>query len=290
MPSGGSASLTASSSVTTSLSKGPPPPPETPSQVRDLGVGVCYDLGAFRELMRQYRLLDDGVTTRLNRTIAKSRSSGQTHSPSLLYSPTTFSSSSSSSPNQGSSSSNPLSSSGSSSLGAGTRFSSSSAADLGTTTYVASDEACGAFWKELTGYWKGRQDVIRYCIDVVDKGAGGSGTSTSSSSPKQIGGSSIFGKAGRDDRELDADYQASRPPTSAASRMNEAPSAFPGWDDRGSRAEQSDAALRRQLHNELSIDSIIRNRSLQAFKSRCTLFRLPVDASEEERKFWQGER
>lgn len=196
--------------------------------------------------MRQYRLLDDGVTTRLNRTIAKSRSSGQTHSPSLLYSPTTSSSSPSSSSSgssaQGSSSSNPLSSS----LGSGSRFSSSSAADLGTTTYVASDEACGAFWKELTGYWKGRQDVIRYCIDVVDKGAGASGSgggATASSSSRSSAGASLFGKGGSDDRELDADYQASRPATAAASRLNEAPSAFPGWDDRGSRAEQSDAAL-----------------------------------------------
>lgn len=196
--------------------------------------------------MRQYRLLDDGVTTRLNRTIAESRSSGQTHSPSLLYSPTTFSSSPSSSSTQGSSSSNPLSGSGPSSLGAGSRFSSSSAADLGTTTYVASDEACGAFWKELTGYWKGRQDVIRYCIDVVDKGASGSAgsaSSLSSSSSRQSSGSSLLGKGGRDDRELDADYQASRPAAAAASRLSEAPSAFPGWDDRGSRAEQSDAAL-----------------------------------------------
>lgn len=101
--------------------------------------------------MRQYRGLDDGVTTRLNRSMARFRDLGSSASPSLL-------------------SSSPLSTSGSGS-GSGSR-SSASASDLGTSTYaVAPREACAAFWRELVDVWRGREEVVRYCIGVVDEKA-----------------------------------------------------------------------------------------------------------------------
>lgn len=88
------------------------------------------------DLMRQYRQLDDGVTTRLNRTIAQSRSSGQSLPPSLL------SDASNSSARHG---------------------------DLGTSTYsTLNQSACNAFFKELVSNWSGRDSVIRYCLAIVD--------------------------------------------------------------------------------------------------------------------------
>lgn len=91
---------------------------------------------AVPDLMRQYRGLDDGVTTRLNRTLAQSRSSGQSQSPSLL-------SESSSSP---------------------TYY-----RDLGKSTYsTLNQSACESFFKELVSNWSGRESVIRYCLAIVD--------------------------------------------------------------------------------------------------------------------------
>lgn len=46
---------------------------------------------------------------------------------------------------------------------------------------------------------------------------------------------------------------------------------------------------RRSLRTEQGVDRIVRNRSLQAFKARCSLFRLPPNASEEDQRLWRGE-
>ncbi|CAO1615113.1 unnamed protein product [Parajaminaea phylloscopi] len=245
-----------------------PTAPQTPESVKNVGVEVCYNVSAFRELMQQYRQLDDGVTTRLNRALARSRSSGLSSSPSLLNG----SSSSSGSPSTG-------------------RLS-----DLGTSTYATFPaQTCLEVWKELSANWKGRDSVIRYCVDVVDANA-------AHKSRNQEAGAQRLDIPTRDVDLLDADkagLPGQQPPPRSPPRQQQhhegyervskadSPLSSAEWDARESRAESTEDALRRQLHNEQTIDRIIRNRSLQAFRSRCNLFRLPPDASPEERRIWE---
>ncbi|CAO1633299.1 unnamed protein product [Sympodiomycopsis kandeliae] len=225
------------------------PPPETPESVRDLGPSVCFDVGLFRELMKQYRNLDDGVTTRLNRTLAQSRSSGQSHPPSLLES----------SPSSESSRSSKYYS------------------DLGTSTYsTLNQSSCESFFKELVANWSGRESVLRYCLAVIDAQA-----ADKTPSPVPVGKDDDAGLLDADKRTL---VQQGQNATSGGGHRP----IFTDWDSRGSRAEKSDEALRRQIHNEASVDQIVRTRSLQAFKSRCSLFRLPPNATEQEKRFWEG--
>ncbi len=205
--------------------------PLTPPNVSNLTPSTCLAIGEFKELLRQYRQLDDGITTRLNRTFARSRALGQSSSPSLL------------------------SSSG---------MTSASSADLGTSTYATpAPGACAAFWRELVDVWIGREEAVRFCIAVADQNP------RSPSSPQT--------PAMDGDRLLDADYRASPPVGSSEGR----------W----SRAENSAETLARQLHNELKVESIIRARSLDAFKSRCRFFTPNPPAGREgerERAMWEG--
>lgn len=88
--------------------------------------------------MRQYRRMDDGITTRLNRLMARGRDLGRTHAPGLLSS----------------------------------KGSSSTLADVGTSTYAGVDTAaCAALWQEMMGVWTGRERAIWYCIDVTKQAA-----------------------------------------------------------------------------------------------------------------------
>ena len=88
------------------------------------------------DLLRQFRMLDDGVTLRMNRSSARSRDTGLSAPPSLLQSHDK-------------------------------RFSSASALDLGRSTYALDNESvCSGFWKELVDVWMRREDTIRYCIAV----------------------------------------------------------------------------------------------------------------------------
>ncbi len=85
--------------------------------------------------MRDYRKLDDGVVTRMNRLMARSRDSGLSSSPSLL-------------------SQHGLS---------------GTAADIGTSTYSTAPQAvCLTFWTELMRVWSGREAAARYCLDVAE--------------------------------------------------------------------------------------------------------------------------
>ena len=86
--------------------------------------------------MQEYRSLDDSVNTRLNRTLSNSRTSGYTHSPSILSS----------------------------------HVPSNTSLDLGKSTYsVAPEEACLSFWRELVNVWIGREDVLNYCTQVEER-------------------------------------------------------------------------------------------------------------------------
>ncbi|PKI85668.1 hypothetical protein MVES_000018 [Malassezia vespertilionis] len=135
-------------------------------------------------------------------------------------------------------------------------FSSASAVDLGKSTYSRENESvCAAFWKELLDVWLRREDTIRYCIAV---NARNMQLTSPSSNP--------------DDR-LDMDRAMT--PQSAPS----------------SRGESQTEFVTRQLQNELSVESIIRCRSLEAFKSRCRLFTPHFDSlarGGREKAFWEG--
>lgn len=172
--------------------------------------------------MRQYRSLDDGITTRLNRTLAQSRSTGITHSPSLLYSQDPHTSRD--------------------------RYPS----DLGTTTYAKlPEEACLDFWRELKRNWMGRELVISYCLRVT----GSEQASSSSSGNNQQQQVRPIPTSSTRDRDLDL-LDADRLPESLrpnsvggknkeererVSKVNSRP--IDEWDARGSRAEHADEAL-----------------------------------------------
>lgn len=204
--------------------------PLTPPQVSNLTPSTCLAISEFKDLLRQYRQLDDGITTRLNRSFARSRALGQSTSPSLLSS---------------------------------SKMNSASSMDLGTSTYgTPAPGACAAFWRELVDVWIGREEVVRFCIQVADQAS----SPTRSVSAANAGADSL----------LDADFQPTK-------QQNKA--------ERWSRAENTSETLARQLHNELKVESIIRARSLDAFKSRCKFFTPSPKAGpegERERAMWEG--
>ncbi|GAC96931.1 caffeine-induced death protein Cid2 [Pseudozyma hubeiensis SY62] len=202
--------------------------PLTPPQVSNLTPSTCLAISEFKDLLRQYRQLDDGITTRLNRSFARSRALGQSTSPSLLSS---------------------------------SKMNSASSMDLGTSTYgTPAPGACAAFWRELVDVWIGREEVVRFCIQVADQ----------ASNPTR----SAAVNAGADSL-LDADFRPKQE----------------NKTEKWSRAENTSETLARQLHNELKVESIIRARSLDAFKSRCKFFTPSPQAGpegERERAMWEG--
>ncbi|PWN48751.1 hypothetical protein IE53DRAFT_178804 [Violaceomyces palustris] len=232
-----------STTTSTQQERTPPPPPinklpVTPDSVANLNPATCLALSDFKDLMRQYRALDDGITTRLNRSFARYRDMGGNSSPSLLSSSS----------------------------------STSSVKDLGISTYSkAPQEACSIFWKELVKTWVGREEVIKYCVGFVDREAGVGDLPSRSPSRSSTALS-------RPEDRLDADLS------------QQASTAVQGGPNLG-RGEAESQVLRRQLHNELYIESIVRKRSLDAFKSRCRFFQPTFSQDpqgEREKAMWDG--
>ncbi|PWZ03318.1 hypothetical protein BCV70DRAFT_220305 [Testicularia cyperi] len=219
--------------------------PLTPPKVANLTENTCLSVSAFKELLRQYRSLDDGITTRLNRSFARSRDLGDSSAPSLL----------------------------SSSTGRST-----DSKDLGTSTYgTPTQTACLELWNQLTSLWIGREEVVRFCVNVVDAQTSPTTTTTLAKHQQSTMAPPSPSKFARDSR-LDADLS---PPSSSHS----------SYTSSGSRAESSIDVLKRQLHNELTIEQIIRARSLDAFKSRCRFFQPnppPGPQGDRERAMWAG--
>lgn len=163
-------------------------PSSLPAPIAGVSPNLCLSLVEFKgtlaelcstniDMLRQSRNADDGVTLRLNRAVARARDLGTSAPPSLLQ-------------------------------GHDRSFSSSSALDLGRTTYSNADEnTCIAFWHELVDLWMRREDTIRYCIAV----------NAQQSQP-------AFRPATGDDR-LDLD-RASVPPPPAAPPRGEATNEF----------------------------------------------------------------
>ncbi|KAJ7095373.1 caffeine-induced death protein 2-domain-containing protein [Mycena belliarum] len=155
---------------------------------------TCLELGSFKDLLREYRKLDDSITIRLNRESAmvrdQERISGR--------------------PGKGS----------------------------------AQDQACANLWRELASNWSRRKQLIDYCIDVVDQ----------SKQEKQ--------------RAAEAEEDPAR------RRAHDA-------------AVFSDEVKRNQVHSELSVDAIVKTRSVQAFRSRCRYF-VPPLTDDDARKLWDA--
>jgi len=169
--------------------------PQTNSRMVPITASTCTNLSLFKDLMKEYRKLDDSVTMRLNRSNAQFRDRDR--------------------------------------LG------------LSGKGGNAQDESCLYFWKELVGNWKDRTQIVNYCVDVVDR--------TMEERRKIIDGT---------DPDLDGEPQV--------------------------RAKlYSEEVLRNQIHNELSVERIIRQRSLEAFKSRCKFFEPPL-TDPEARQWWEG--
>lgn len=211
--------------------------PLTPPNVLNLTPNTCLAASEFRVLLRQYRALDDGITTRLNRSFARSRDLGQSPSPSLLS--------------------------------GGGKVTSSSSTDLGTSTYAnAAPGACATFWRELVDVWIGREEVVKFCIRVVDDKTASLPSPQPPKSPA-VQQPKTGKRSTADDKLLDADYYNQvRVNASLSSRDNATSQDLVDDVGRsGSRSENTAQVLRRQLHNELAVESIIRARSLDGKSS-----------------------
>ncbi|KAH7097475.1 caffeine-induced death protein 2-domain-containing protein [Auriculariales sp. MPI-PUGE-AT-0066] len=116
------------------------------------------------------------------------------------------------------------------------------------------DAACAFFWAQLVANWKGRTEVIHYCAEVVDRAA----------KEKR---DSLLGA----DIALDGSV-----------------------DERTRRKLQAEAyaeeVKRNQIHNELGVEQIVRQRSFDAFRARCKFWHPPnTPANSEQIQWWDGE-
>ena len=181
-------------------------------------------------MLRQFRAVDDSVTLRLNRVLAQTRENGTSAPPSLLQRHDKS-------------------------------FMSSSATDLGRTTYgnAVPEQMCLAFWKELVDLWVRREDTIRYCIEINQQ------KMEQAHAPRR--------SISKDDY-LDLDRVPVKEDPRPVLRL--------------SRSEPEAEFTARQMQNELMVERIIRHRSLEAFKSRCRPFQPSDTASDRERAFWEG--
>ncbi|CCU99071.1 unnamed protein product [Malassezia sympodialis ATCC 42132] len=111
-------------------------PIPTPPSVRDVTPSLCLSLVEFKDMLRQFRAVDDSVTLRLNRAFAHSRDRGTSLPPSLL-------------------------------MQHDKSYSSSTATDLGRSTYSSvSETMCASIWLDLVDLWTRREDTIKYCMEI----------------------------------------------------------------------------------------------------------------------------
>ncbi|PWN89523.1 hypothetical protein FA10DRAFT_302847 [Acaromyces ingoldii] len=227
--------------------------PPTPPSVRNVTPSTCLSIVQFRALMQEYRSLDDSITTRMNRALAKSRATGETSSPSLLSAHAT--------------SSNPTTS------------------DLGRSTYgTATQGECARFWRELVDVWTGRDEVLNYCLAVAAQAQGAAAASPAERLGLQRGN-------GDEKRLLDADLPRDvRGALDAVGQRQQRGAKADDFDSRDSRSEKSQDLVKRQLRNEVSIEAIIRKRSLEVLKSRCRFFQPAFtndDRGRREQTLWE---
>jgi len=165
--------------------------PSLTPQIVHVSPTTCHNLSLFKDLLREYRRLDDTINMRLNRTNAQFRDRERE----------------------------------------------------GKVKGNVQDEACMYLWKSLVENWKRRTEIISYCVGVVDKSM--------------------------DDKRQSIKDQTGDP---TAQRRTQA-------------ALFSDEVKRKQVHNELAVEKIVRQRSFDAFQSRCKYFSPPM-SDVEARKWW----
>ncbi|KAK9897489.1 hypothetical protein P389DRAFT_57683 [Cystobasidium minutum MCA 4210] len=108
---------------------------------------------------------------------------------------------------------------------------------------------CLRIWRDIIESWKRREAVIRYCVSSVDD------------------------RLAEREKEL-------RNATSSSMRDYERLDA--NRKEREIRDDlYSEQTKRQQLHNELTVESIVRRRTLAAFFARCPNFEPPVDAGKD---------
>ncbi|KAH8118685.1 caffeine-induced death protein 2-domain-containing protein [Phellopilus nigrolimitatus] len=164
--------------------------PSGDSKTVHVDSSTCHNLSLFKELMREYRKVDDSVTMRLNRTAAQFRDR-----------------------------------------------------DRHAARSTPEEEACAYFWSDLVSNWKKRTEIIEYCVNVVD--------------------TSIDGKRKAIENE---DLN-----TEAQTRLK--------------RASYAEEVMRNQIHNELAVEAITRQRTLDVFQTRCKFFQPPLTDAE-ARTWW----
>ncbi|KAK2466202.1 hypothetical protein APHAL10511_001844 [Amanita phalloides] len=171
-------------------------PSKTP-QVVHVSPSTCHDLSLFKELLKEYRRLDDAIPMRLNRANAAMRDRERSSDQPLMG--------------------------------------------------HVQDEACAYLWRELVANWKRRTQLIEYCVGAVDQ--------SMNDKRKSI-----------DEGNLDA-----------SSRRKVQGEMY------------ADEVKRHQVRNELTVESIIRQRSIDAFRARCRYF-TPSASDGEGRGMWESGR
>ncbi|KAF8195903.1 caffeine-induced death protein 2-domain-containing protein [Mycena galopus ATCC 62051] len=167
--------------------------PSSVSQIVSVSRSTCTEISSFKELLREYRKLDDSINMRLNRETAMVRDQERNGGGR---------------PGKGS----------------------------------VQDQACANLWHELASNWRRRKTIIEYCVGAADQS--------------------------KEEKQKTA--QAEEDPTKR--RAIEA-------------TMFADDVKRNQVRDELSIDTIVRKRSLDVFRSRCRYFVPPLTDSE-ARKMW----
>ncbi|KXN86261.1 Coiled-coil domain-containing protein 58 [Leucoagaricus sp. SymC.cos] len=166
--------------------------PSPNSQTVHVSPSTCQDLSLFKDILREYRRLDDTIAMRLNRANATMRDQQREHN-----------------------------SSGES----------------------VQNQACAYLWRELVENWKRRTQLVEYCSAVVDQPM----------------------KEKREALEKTDDPREQRKIQSAIFAAQ---------------------VKRNQVHNELTVENIIRIRAIETFRSRCQYF-VPPSRDEEARRLWE---
>ncbi|KAH9445637.1 hypothetical protein KEM48_004533 [Puccinia striiformis f. sp. tritici PST-130] len=117
-------------------------------------------------------------------------------------------------------------------------------------TSQSSSTQCEGFWKMLTASWLSRENLIRSCIDVVDRSV-------------QERNDAIHRLS------MDPTDPKNVPPLSSSKTKSQL------------EAEVYNAELkRRMIHDELTVESTIRKQTIQKFRTRCpeSFFSIPTDS------------
>ncbi|KAF9462637.1 caffeine-induced death protein 2-domain-containing protein [Collybia nuda] len=157
--------------------------PVNPPQVVHVSPATCHDLSLFKDILKEYRRLDDTIVMRLNRANATMRDQERLQ-------------------------------------------------DHINTTNVQ-EQACLNMWRELVGNWNRRSQLVEYCAFVVDQSLA--------------------------EKRKALEEQSTDPVTQRKIQAT----VF------------ADGVKRNQIHNELTIESIVQKRSIEAFRSRCQYFSPP---------------